>query len=460
MFSEKYRTAIIRGLRTALWMGISCATTNAMAVEPQDRQVGTVAKVVPAAQHKCEHCGSSCDSGAVCAACTVKLAAQAIDGMVRVGSSSHRMMATNDMTKVDTNFVYTLDNDVERNGVSVHRRMDDGALVPLIGSPFNAGGKGISGGDIDEQGAIRVKGKYVLAVNPGSDSIAVFEKTPRGLLHVEGSPFSSNGSTPLSLAVHGELVYVANQAAEFANPKSVPNITGFRMMKDGSLSPIPGSTVSFPKGMGPAQVELSANGRLLAVTAGFQAEGGEGSRIYTFHVENGGLLKAGENSPIKPSGATGTVGFSISPQGDRLFVSTFKNSGVLTFSVDPQTAKIQQMGMAAGNDQRAACWTALTQDGRTLYVGNFVSNSISVYDVSQDGSLTLLGSVPRRGATNKDTKDIALSPDGRFLYAVGSGERQISIFKIESNRLLTELPKGQSPISLKTGQNITGLVVD
>jgi DNA-binding beta-propeller fold protein YncE len=137
-----------------------------------------------------------------------------------------------------------------------------------------------------------------------------------------------------------------------------------------------------------------------------------------------------------------------------------KSSLCVSFGVDPQTAKIQQMGMPTGNDQRAACWTALTKDGNTLYVGNFVSNSISVYDVAADSKLTLLGSIPRRGASNKDTKDIALSPDGKFLYAVGSGERQISAFKIEPNRLLTELPMGQSPIMLKTGQNITGLVVD
>ena len=86
--------------------------------------------------------------------------------------------------------------------------------------------------------------------------------------------------------------------------------------------------------------------------------------------------------------------------------------------------------------------------------------NLGVYDVSEQGKLTLLGSVPRRGATNKDTKDIELSRDGKYLYAVGSGERQISVFKIESNRLLTELPAGQSPVTLPTGQNITGLAAD
>lgn len=409
--------------------------------------------------HKCAECGCSIDAGSVCEKCAAKLEATSVGGKVAVGERK-QMMATNNMMQADASFVYTLDNDPARNSVAVYRRGSDGALMPLIGSPFNAGGKGLSGGDIDEQGAIRVVGRYVLAVNPGSDSIAVFEKSSRGLLHVEGSPFPSNGSTPLSLTVHGNMVYVANQAAEFANPSKLPNITGFRLMSDGRLSPIPGSTVELPKGRGPAQVEMSTNGRLLVATAGFQVDGGDGSRVYTFRVQPDGKLMPGEGSPIMPKGATGTVGFSLSPDGDRIFVSTFKSSGVAVFEVDPSTAAVRQMGMPVGNDQRAACWTAIAKDGRTLYVGNFVSNSISVYDVGTDGTLTLLGSVPRRGATNKDTKDIELTQDGRHLYAIGSGERQISIFRIESNRLLTELPAGQSPVTLTTGQNITGLAID
>lgn len=417
----------------------------------------TATSVAPV--HKCAECGCAIDGGTVCQKCGPKLEAAAVNGKVAVGERK-QMMATNDMMQKDASFTYTLDNDPSRNSVAVFRRGPDGSLMPLIGSPFNAGGKGLTGGDIDEQGAIRVVGKYVLAVNPGSDSIAVLEKSPRGLLHVDGSPFPSEGSTPLSLAVHGNMVYVANQAAEFAHPRSLPNITGFRLMDNGRLTPIPGSTVNLPKGMGPAQVEFSANGKLLVATAGFQTDGGDGSRIYTFRVQPDGKLMTGENSPIKPEGATGTVGFSVSPAGDRIFVSTFKNSGVVTFAVDPATAAVRQMGMPVGNDQRAACWTAITKDGRTLYVGNFVSNSISVYDVATDGNLTLLGSVPRRGATNMDTKDIELSADGRHLYAIGSGTRQISIFKIESNRLLTELPAGQSPVTVSTGQNITGLVVE
>jgi 6-phosphogluconolactonase (cycloisomerase 2 family) len=434
------------------------AVSSMQADSTADQPTQATPSKQPAACRTCPECQTAICQGMICEHCATKLTAAAVRGTVTVGPSK-TMMATNDMMQADSSFVYTLDNDLERNSVAVYRRGPDGTLMPLVGSPFNAGGKGLTGGDIDEQGAIRVAGKYVLAVNPGSDTIAVLEKTSRGLLHVDGSPFPSYGSTPLSLAVHGDLVYVANQAADFAMPKSKPNLVGFRLSKDGRLTPIAGAKVEFPAGMGPAQVELAANGKLLVATAGFQVNEGEGSRVYSFQVADGKLIQ-GENSPLKPEGATGTVGFSINAAADRIYVSTFKASGVVTLEVNPKTAAIRQMGMPSANDQRAACWTVLTKDGRTLYVGNFVSNSISVYDVAPNKPLTLLGSIPRRGATNKDTKDIELSRDGQYLYAVGSGARQVSIFRIEGNRLLTELPIGQSPVMLPTGQNITGLAVD
>ena len=74
--------------------------------------------------------------------------------------------------------VYTLNNDGNSNGVVILNRLADGTLGEMTGSPVATGGKGLvvpSGGDLDSQGPLRIHGKHLLAVNPGSDSIAVFE---------------------------------------------------------------------------------------------------------------------------------------------------------------------------------------------------------------------------------------------------------------------------------------------
>jgi uncharacterized protein (TIGR03000 family) len=219
-------------------------------------------------------------------------------------------------------YVYTLTNDPKENAVAVFRRGDDGSLT-AVGSPVSAGGKGLAGGDIDEQGAIRVHGDFVLVVNPGSDSVAVLRKGSDGkLMPVAGSPFPSGGSTPLSLTVHDDLVYVANQAPAFAKPSGAPNVTGFRMDKDGKLMPVEHSTITFPEGHGPAQVEFSPDGKVLAVTAGFQDE--QTSRVHAYRVKADGTLEEGPGSPLQPKGASGTVGFSWDPDGRRLYVSNFR----------------------------------------------------------------------------------------------------------------------------------------
>jgi uncharacterized protein (TIGR03000 family) len=356
-------------------------------------------------------------------------------------------------------YLYTINNDPQRNGIAVLQRNADGSLSEVDGSPFPAGGRGLGGGDIDEQGAIRVHGDYVLAVNPGSDSVVVLRKGAGGqLTPVEGSPFPSGGSAPLSLTAHGNLVYVANQAPPFANPSSAPNLMGFRMGRDGKLTPIADSKITFPAGQGPAQAEFSPDGKTVVVTSGFQGE--ETSRIHSYQVQPDGTLKEGPGSPVQPKGASGVVGFSWDPKGRRVYVSNFRGSAVTVFDVDQQTGGVKQNGEAYGDREQAACWTAISPDGKTLYVANFVSNSISAFDVHADGKLTLLGTSKRRGPMSPDTKDIALSKDGKFLYAVGSGMREIAVFRIGADRLPTELPAGNSPMKLGTGQNTTGLVVD
>src|SRR2546423_2071896 len=354
--------------------------------------------------------------------------------------------------------LYTINNDTKENAIVVLECQADGSLTEVAGSPFRTGGKGLSGGDIDQQGALRVHGDLILAVNPGSDSVAVLRRGDGGkLTPVAGSPFASGGPAPLSIAVHDDLVYVANQAPPFANPKSAPNITGFRMDGNGKLEPIAKSKITFPKDHGPAQVEFNPQGEIVVVTSGFQDA--ETSRVHSFKVQPDSTLKEGSGSPVRPKGASGPVGFSWNAAGNRVYVSNFRRSSIAVFDVDPNTGGLKQLGRAHPTNGSAACWTVLSADGKTLYAANFASNTISGFEV-RDGKLVLLGSVDRRGAGDPDTKDMVLSKDGRFLYVVASIARQIAIFKIDASRGLTELPAGKSPAKLKSGQSILGLATD
>jgi 6-phosphogluconolactonase (cycloisomerase 2 family) len=358
--------------------------------------------------------------------------------------------------------LYTVNNHGAVNAVIVLDRRADGTLGESS-SPVPTGGTGLvvpPGGDFDAQGAVRIAGPHLFAVNPGSNSIAVFNIAKTGALKaVPGSPFASGGSTPLSIAVHGDLVYVANQAVPFANPTKLPNITAFRLSKDGRLTPIAGSTIEFPAGQGPADVEFNPGGTVLAVTAAFQSNGD----LHAYAVQHDGLLKEGPGSPFKASGVSGTVGFSWARDGRHVMVSNFRGSAVTVFSVDSATAAVMLEGMPYPNNQAASCWTSFAPDGKTLYTANFSSNTVSAYSVAADGKLTLLGSAPKRlaaGAAAKDTKDLEVSRDGEYLYVIGPVAKQISVFALGKDGLPEELPALRSPYVLKTGQWTTGLALN
>ena len=71
---------------------------------------------------------------------------------------------------------------------------------------------------------------------------------------------SSGGVLPVSIAVHGSLVYVAN-----AGPADT-NYTGFRLAPWGSLTPVPGSTVALPAAAQPGDVLFNGTGTKLIGT--------------------------------------------------------------------------------------------------------------------------------------------------------------------------------------------------
>lgn len=66
--------------------------------------------------------------------------------------------------------------------------------------------------------------------------------------------------------------------------------------------------------------------------------------------------------------------------------------------------------------QRAACWAAVTPNGRFGYVTNAGTGNISGFAIGQDGSAALLDTNGVTAATGGNRTDVALSHDGRHMY--------------------------------------------
>jgi 6-phosphogluconolactonase len=346
--------------------------------------------------------------------------------------------------------LYVNDNTAGTNTIAAFDRHADGTLTSLRGSPFATGGAG-TGHGIGSQGALQQTsdGRYLVAVDAGSNTISVLRVSPDGALKtVGGGSVSSGGVEPVSIALHGDLVYVANAGAGGSN------YTGFTINPGGRLRPLANSTVSLPDAASPGDVLFNGDGtKLVGTRVGT-------SQIDSFTVGSNGLLTAAAGSPFAAQGL-GPFGSEFRPTDPaQLFVSNAHggagNGTVSAFS-DAADGSLTSIGSSPFADlQTAPCWVEIGQDGRSLFAVNTASNSISRYAIAADGSLSLLGSTPFHGTSGVGAEDARLGPDGRTLWVVDTGSGQVSAFAVDGGSL-TEL--ATSPTALPAGAAGFGIVV-
>ncbi len=348
--------------------------------------------------------------------------------------------------------VYVNQNTAGNNSIAGFDRHADGSLTPMAGSPFDAGGAG-TGAPFGSAGGLQetADGRYLLATDPGSDEISVLRILPGGRLHFADVE-SSGGRAPVSIAVHEGLVYVANTGAGGSN------YTGFRLNAGGHLRPIQGSTVSLPDDALPGHILISPDGhRLVATRVGPNAGP---SYLDGFRIRANGTLDAAPGSPFAAQ-RIGPFGSTFSPiDDDRLFVSNAHDGpgagSVSVYDVGANGGLTPISGSPFPDNQTAPCWVAISPDGRALFAVNTAVPSISRYAVAGNGQLTLVGSTSFSNPNGLRPFDAQVSPDGDNLYVVDAGAAAVSAFDVDGTSL-TELPG--SPVSIPGGAPF-GLVVD
>jgi 6-phosphogluconolactonase len=346
-------------------------------------------------------------------------------------------------------YTYIDGNTATANTIDGFARHANGSLTALPGSPFAAGGAGLGAG-LASQGAIQAAwdGRYLLAVDAGSNQVSVLRVTAGGVPVLVGEPVSSGGIQPVSIAVSPSgLVYVANSGTGGSN------YTGFRLSFGGGLTPVPDSAYTVPDGSGNGDVFFNALGdHLIGTRTGT-------SLIDSFVVLPSGRLIAAQGSPYTGQGL-GQLGAEFSPaRPSQLFVSNAHNgAGLGTVSAyrDSLFGQLSLIGASPYADgQTAPCWVEISHDGRYLFTVNTGSGNISSYSINPGGSLTLIGSAPINGG-GADT-DARLSPDGKYLLVDGSGMHFVSVFAV-SGGTLTEV--ASSPAALPAGVTASAGIVN
>jgi len=356
--------------------------------------------------------------------------------------------------------VYVDDNTAGANTIGAFDRHSDGSLTPMAGSPFQAGGGG-TGSIVGSQGALQLSsdGRYLLAVDAGSNQISVLRILPDGSLRLAGGgPVWSGGIEPISLAVHGSLVYVANEGDKTTGAGS--NYTGFRLNPGGHLFPVTGSTVDLPSTANPGDILFNSTGtNLIGVEVGTTDP--NTFRIDSFEVGADGRLTAAAGSPYAAQ-AAGPFGSEFSPANpEHLYVSNAHggagNGSVSAFNVT-SAGTLSSIGSSPYPDgQTAPCWVEISHDGHYLFTVNTGSTSISSYTIQADGSLTYSSTTAFKSGPGIRPFDARLDPAGNNLYVVDAAIGSVSAFAV-SGGTLSEL--AQSPFALPSGAKPFGIAVN
>ncbi len=322
--------------------------------------------------------------------------------------------------------VFALTDNTAGNAVIAYRRAPGGTLTKAGSYPTGGVGGILTGSVVDHtasQGALAYDeaSGLLIAVNPGSNTISVFQVDGARLTLRQVLP--SGGDFPVSVTVNGDHAYVLNALGGGA-------LYGYRIAGDG-LTHIPGSYRALGLGTTagsqftatPGQVAFTPDGSRLLVTT--KATGND---VDVFAVRPDGRL----SSSSKVNALPGTVPFAVAfgPNGHVVLAEAGPNA-VATFSLS-RGGSLTQLALA-DTGQMATCW--VVGAGGYFYASNAGSGSVSGYQAAWSGALTALGNT----TTDAGTVDAASAAYGRFLYVQAGKAGIVDEFAVAADGSLTRI---------------------
>ncbi|MFC4242710.1 lactonase family protein [Gryllotalpicola reticulitermitis] len=309
------------------------------------------------------------------------------------------------------------------NQVVGYDRFADGTLRQS--GVFATGGKGVAlGGSVVDhlasESSLARAGRNVFAVNAGSDTITSF--AVRGDRLESRQVVGSGGDAPVSIAAHGDLVYVLNA-------RGGGSIQGYLDL-GGRLVAVPGwhrdlgfnpnATPEFTST--PAQIAFTPDGSKVVVSTK-----GDSSSFDVFPL---GVRGPAATPVVSTFAGDVPFGFQFDATG-QLIASEAGPNAVASFTVHQNGAVTKDAEQATG--QQATCWIVV--DGTRVYASNAGSGTLSGYTAGRTGALTPIGTT----ATDAGTTDAAVSADGRYLYVQTGAAGIVDEYQVAATGALHEI---------------------
>jgi 6-phosphogluconolactonase len=350
------------------------------------------------------------------------------------------MHTMNKYFRANMSMVYIMTNNEVMNQIIAFYRGMNGMLTFVGFYPTNGKGTGTKevstatandGVDpLSSQGSLTLSrdGRFLLAVNTGSNSISSFIITDSGIpVLVDVKP--SGGAQPNTVDVFGNLVYVANVGNAENNFSS--NITGFHINNNGHLTPIPGSSRSLSTfNAQPAQVLFTRDGSKILVTELTS------NHLSVFNVNQNGTI----TEPIvNNSYGQGPFGAYFLSTG--ILLVTEESSNALSSYSMSDDGILHVISGSVPNGYKTACWVVSTWDEHFAYVTNTLSGVISTYQIGPNGALSVVRHITSTppGTASGMPIDVGVSKDGRQFYTLNGNQGTVSVFTIQGDGSLIRL---------------------
>jgi 6-phosphogluconolactonase (cycloisomerase 2 family) len=344
------------------------------------------------------------------------------------------------MSASPRSFVYTeTDNSSPGQNAVIAYRQDSKGDVTQIGS-FNTGGTGVADPqgllgpfDSDKEVIASPDGRFLFAVNQGSNSVAVFRVHGDGSLRlVHDTAVGSGGTQPVSLAIADGRLYVVNRGDEIQGQAGTiaPTITVFNIGQNGVLTQDKKATTTLPVGLSPSQVLISSKSNLAFVdtfTPPPLNNVTNANEVLPFRIAADGALfpvsSGGVGAPVTPPLL---LGLSQHPTKSIIYAGLTGASQVGVFTYD--TAGDLTLVETFATKGAGPCWTTVSANGEYLYSIDTGTNSVGVFSLAdplhpvQIQEFVLGGPQNSTGSSTaaRETTDFefALDPSGNTLYVI------------------------------------------
>ena len=149
--------------------------------------------------------------------------------------------------------------------------------------------------------------------------------------------------------------------------------------------------------------------------------------------ESTGALTPNDPPKIQPDTPEGPRHFVFHPEKDFLYSVNEDGSTVSAHHFDPEKGTLSSFQVISTQPEgfdgdNTTAEIAITPDGKHLYASNRGHDSLALFDVGESGDLTAKGHF----ATEATPRFFDLDPAGRFLYSAGQSSGRLASYRVDA----------------------------